>query len=131
MEILNNDLSKNLPSGGFYVYKGLDKATKELVYIGTTVQKPADRFRWHKANGKDLEFHVIASLPTGEEMLDLEYELITKLKPKLNKIVKRKQNLNVRLTPEILASRVGNSEWCQSCLRRRVNRGYTKCMYCK
>ena len=24
----------------------------------------------------------------------------------------------------------GDASWCQSCLKRHVNKGYTKCMYC-
>lgn len=27
--------------------------------------------------------------------------------------------------------RVGNDEWCQSCLKRRVNKGYSKCLFCQ
>lgn len=29
------------------------------------------------------------------------------------------------------SNRVGNSQWCQSCLKRRVNKGYTQCWYCE
>ena len=32
----------------YTVYKGL--LNGELVYIGTTIQKPEDRFRWHRNN---------------------------------------------------------------------------------
>lgn len=28
-------------------------------------------------------------------------------------------------------ARVGDKEWCQSCLKRRVNKGYTKCLRCQ
>lgn len=124
--------NKNLIfSKGFYIYKGLDKKTKELVYIGTTVQVPNDRFRWHKANGKDLIFEVIKICENQTEMLDLEYDLIKKYNPKLNKIIHRKQNFNVALTKSEIELRKGNKEWCQKCLTRRVNSGYNFCYYCK
>lgn len=113
---------------GFYVYSG--KLNNVLVYIGTTTQIPSDRFRWHKANGKDLEFEVLHVCKDENEMLDKEFELIKKLKPKMNKIMHRKQNLNVKLTPDILNLRKGDKQWCQSCLKRRVNIGYSKCYYC-
>lgn len=124
--------NKNLIfSKGFYIYKGLDKKNKELVYIGTTVQVPNDRFRWHKANGKDLIFEVIKICENQTEMLDLEYDLIKKYNPKLNKITHRKQNFNVALTKSEIELRKGNNEWCQKCLTRRVNYGYNFCYYCK
>lgn len=117
-------------AGKFTVYSGKDKLTRDLVYIGTTVQKPADRFRWHKANGKDLVFEVLFQFDSEDEMLDKEFELIKQLRPKMNKIVHRKQNLNRRLTSITLNSRRNNAEWCQSCLKRRVNKGYMVCFYC-
>lgn len=117
-------------SGMFTVYSGKDKLTKQLVYIGTTVQKPADRFRWHKANGKDLIFDVLHQFDNEDAMLDKEFELIKQLKPKMNKITHRKQNLNRRLTGATLDARKGNAEWCQGCLKRRVNKGYSRCYYC-
>jgi len=110
------------------VYKG--ELNGKLVYIGTTIQKPSDRFRWHKHNGKNLDFTVLHQFDSADEMLDTEFELIKKHNPKMNKIKHRKQNLNVRLTPEILESREGSDEWCQGCLRRRVNKGYKRCMRC-
>jgi len=63
---------------GFYVYKGLqkDKENGKLLYIGTTIQIPCDRFRWHKANGKDFNFEIINVCNDINEMLDLEYTLI-------------------------------------------------------
>lgn len=88
---------------GYYVYSG--KLNNVLVYIGTTTQIPADRFRWHKANGKDLEFEVLHACKDEAEMLDREFELIKKLKPSMNKIKHRKQNLNVKLTPDVLAEK--------------------------
>lgn len=117
-------------SKGFYVYKGLSKRTGDLMYIGTTIQIPKDRFRWHKANGKSLNFSVIKICKDQDEMLDLEHKLIQQYKPRLNKITNRKQNFNKKLTQEDLNLRVGDSEWCQCCLKRRVNKGYSKCYYC-
>ena len=29
------------------------------------------------------------------------------------------------------SNRVGNDEWCQSCLKRRVNKGYSQCLFCQ
>ncbi len=112
----------------YSVYKGELKG--KVVYIGTTIQKPSDRFRWHKHNGKNLSFTVLHQFDNEDEMLNKEFELIKDLKPRLNKITHRKQNLNVRLTPEKLSSRKGDKEWCQSCFKRRVNKGYSECMYC-
>jgi len=117
-------------SKGFYVYKGLDKKTKELLYIGTTIQIPNDRFRWHKANGKNLIFEVIKICENENDMLDYEFQLIQKYKPKLNKISHRKQNLNVLLSDKELESRKGDSHWCQKCLKRHVNVGYKYCYNC-
>lgn len=45
-------------------------------------------------------------------------------------IQQRRQNLNVKLTQEELNKRKGSSQWCQKCLKRRVNKGYTHCMRC-
>lgn len=115
---------------GFTVYFGYDKRTGELVYIGTTVQVPKDRFRWHKHNGKDLRFEVHKQYPDEQSMLDAEFELIRQHNPRLNKITARKQNMNRRLTQDQLDARRGDAQWCQSCLKRRVNPGYTKCMRC-
>lgn len=114
---------------GFYVYKGLSNKGK-LLYIGTTIQVPCDRFRWHKANGKNFIFEIIKICKDENEMLDTEFELIKKFKPLQNKIIKRKQNFNKKLTDEEKYSRVGDKEWCQCCLMRRVNRGYKHCYYC-
>lgn len=114
--------------GKFNVYVGREGGV--IVYVGTTVQKPSDRFRWHRNNGKNFSFEVIKQCDNEQEMLDLEFELIQKHKPKYNKITHRKQNLNRRLDASSLQMRQGDAEWCQSCLKRRVNRGYTKCYYC-
>lgn len=117
---------------GFYVYVGRSKEGKnKLKYIGTTIQIPADRFRYHRNNGKDLLFEIIAICQNQDEMLDLEYKLIRKYNPPLNKITNRRQNFNVTLTTEELERRKGNEEWCQRCLRRHVNVGYRYCYYCK
>lgn len=111
----------------YSVYKGEHNGV--IVYIGTTIQQPSARFRWHKANGKALQFTVLEQYDNPEQMLAKEFELIKKLKPKLNKITERAQNLNVKLTPEQLAAREGDAEWCQKCLRRRA-KVKTKCNYC-
>lgn len=29
------------------------------------------------------------------------------------------------------SNRIGNEEWCQSCLKRRVNKGYSQCLFCQ
>ena len=101
-----------------------------VVYIGTTIQKPKDRFRWHKHNGKDLNFSVLYEFDNEHDMLDKEYELIKLHNPALNKIKHRKQNLNKKLTQVELDARKGDPCWCQDCLKRRVNNGYTHCMWC-
>lgn len=112
----------------YTVYKG--ELNGKIVYIGTTIQKPEDRFRWHKHNGKDFNFQVLEQFDNSEDMLNREFELIQQLKPKFNKITKRRQNLNVKLTSVELNKRVGQIGWCQSCLKRRTSPGYSKCMYC-
>lgn len=30
-----------------------------------------------------------------------------------------------------ISNRVGNKEWCQTCLKRRVNNGYSQCLFCQ
>ena len=102
----------------------------KIVYIGTTTQEPEARFRWHRSNGKKLCFNVIAQFETAEEMLAEEFRLIQKHLPCMNKIKHRAQNLNVALTGDAIDSRRGNAEWCQSCLKRRVNAGYKFCLWC-
>lgn len=135
MSILLSDYWKLIPIepmpevGGFYVYVGRDCG--KVRYIGTTTQVPRRRFDYHKANGKDLYFTVIASLDNAIDMIDLEFMLIRHYHPKLNKITKRKQNSNVPLSVEDLELRKGNNEWCQSCLTRRVNKGYKFCYFCQ
>lgn len=110
----------------FTVYKG--EQNGKIVYIGTTIQEPAARFRWHKANGKPFQFTVLRQFGSAEEMLAEERRLIELYKPKHNK--RLKQNLNVRLSHEQLEARKGDADWCQCCLRRRVNKGYQSCWYC-
>lgn len=110
----------------YSVYKGEQNGV--VVYIGTTIQKPADRFRWHKHNGKPFDFTVLSTHDNADEMLAEELRLIKLHKPKHNKRIK--QNFNVKLTSEHLGLRKGDSAWCQSCLKRRVNAGYKACYYC-
>lgn len=110
------------------VYGGFKN--NRLVYIGTTIQDPKERFRWHKYNGKDLDFKILKTFDNTDDMLGVEFMLINLLKPKLNIITNRKQNLNVKLDDDEIKQRVGNDKWCQSCLKRRVNKGYVNCYYC-
>jgi hypothetical protein len=112
----------------YTVYSG--SRNGQVFYIGTTIQEPSARFRWHKANGKKLDFKVLFQFDNQQDMLDKEYELIQKHKPRLNKITHRRQNLNAVLSQDVLDSRKGDSEWCQSCLKRRVNKGYKHCYWC-
>src|SRR5574343_537991 len=112
----------------FTVYKG--ELGGKIVYIGTTIQIPEDRFRWHKYNGKDFRFTVLHQFDNEKEMLDKEYELIKLYNPRYNKIKHRKQNLNVKLTQEELNKRIGDKNWCQKFLKRQVNSGYKYCYYC-
>ena len=58
----------------YTVYKGELDGT--VVYIGTTIQNPRDRFRWHKHSGKDLKFSVLSIHTSAEEMLAEERRLI-------------------------------------------------------
>jgi predicted GIY-YIG superfamily endonuclease len=110
------------------VYKG--EQNGEIVYIGTTIQEPAARFRWHKANGKPFEFTVLRTFDNAQQMLAEEFRLIQKHKPKHNKIVNRAQNFNGKLSAAQVQERVGLAGWCQSCLKRRTNKGYKTCFYC-
>lgn len=110
-----------------YVYEG--RLNGKLMYIGTTVQVPSARFRWHKANGKRLDFKVLEEHTDTETMLEREHYLIKTLRPPMNKITHRKQNLNVKLTPAQLDARKGDTEWCQGCLRRRSVTKY--CRNCR
>ena len=113
-----------------YVYIGLNKKGM-LTYVGTTVQNPEDRFRWHKANGKNLNFFIVFEFDNPKDMLEKEFHLIQLFKPKMNKVTNRPQNLNIKLSDNELESRKNNSEWCQTCLKRRVNVGYKKCFFCE
>lgn len=112
----------------YTVYKGTHSG--RLIYIGTTIQVPSERFRWHKYNGKDLVFTVLSQHDNADDMLDEEWRLIQLHKPKLNKNITHRQNLNAKLTPEVLEGRLRDGTWCKNCLRRRVNKGYTKCAWC-
>jgi len=102
-----NDIPK-ITNRTYTVYSGSKKG--KIVYIGTTIQKPKERFRWHKYNGKDLNFEILYQFTTEEEMLDKEFELIQQLKPWMNKIRHRKQNLNAKLTEQTIERRIGDKE---------------------
>lgn len=112
----------------YTVYKG--ERGGKLVYIGTTVQRPGDRFRWHRNNGTDLDFTILCQYDNADDMLDEEYRLIQKHKPSMNKIKHRRQNLNIKLTEAELNKRKGNNEWCQVCLKRRVKGNFLACFFC-
>lgn len=112
----------------YTVYQG--SLNGNIVYIGTTIQKPSDRFRWHKHNGKNFTFKVLSQHDNADYMLSEELRLIKKHNPKHNKIKHRKQNLNCKLDTATLEGRRGDKEWCQGCLKRRVNAGYSKCSWC-
>lgn len=127
MEISGNECGNN--AKGNWIYFGYDKKTGNLVYIGTTMQRPSDRFRWHRHNGKDLQFKVHCKFLTVDEMLNEEVKLIAQHKPKLNKKTK-KHNDNRKLNEKDLTMRKGDSCWCQKCLKRRVNKGYKYCYHC-
>lgn len=119
---------KSTDAQGFTVYVG--KLNGVVVYVGTTIQKPSDRFRWHRNNGKNFEFSIVAQFDNSDDMLALEFDLIKQHKPKYNKINHRKQNLTKKLTDQDIDSRKNSVEWCQKCLKRRVNKGYTNCYFC-
>lgn len=118
------------------VYKGLSNG--EIVHIGITTQKPEVRFRTHEKRNLIDEFVIVAEFEEANEAstlnkavdkaLELEKELILKYKPKYSKRIK--QNDNRKLSNETVEGRKNNSEWCQSCLRRRVNKGYKRCKWC-
>ena len=105
----------DITTKGFYVYKGLPKEpnSQKLLYIGTTTQIPSDRFRWHKANGKDFRFEIIKICKDENEMLDTEFALLKKYSTRYNKITKRRQNFNRKLSDEEKYVRIDNKEWCQ------------------
>lgn len=112
--------------GKVAVYKGLKDNV--IVHIGITTQKPETRFRTHEKRKLIDEFVVIDYFETADEALKLEKELILKHKPKYSKRIK--QNDNRKLSNSTVQNRVGNKEWCQSCLKRRVSKGYVRCMWC-
>lgn len=108
------------------VYKGLKNGN--IVHIGITTQIPSVRFRTHEKRKLIDTFEVISEFNSVEEALQLEKELILKYKPIYSKRIK--QNDNRKLSKNSLESRKGHPEWCQSCLRRRVSKGYKKCLWC-
>lgn len=108
------------------VYKGLQNG--EIVHIGITTQVPSTRFRTHEKRHLIEKFEIIAEFDSTDEALQLEKELILKYKPKYSKRIK--QNDNRKLSKTSIESRKGSSEWCQNCLKRRVNKGYKRCKWC-
>lgn len=109
------------------VYQGLKN--NEIVHIGITSQEPQTRFRTHEKRHLIDRFEVIASFDEVGKALTLEKELILKYKPKYSTRVK--QNDNRRKSLDEIQSRVYNPEWCQKCLKRRVNNGYNICYRCE
>lgn len=108
------------------VYKGITKG--EIVHIGITTQDPKVRFRTHEKRKLIESFEVIAEFEDVADALSLERELIEEYNPKYSK--RLKQNDNRKLAAAQVKDRVGNKEWCQKCLKRRVNKGYKICFYC-
>lgn len=114
----------------YFGYSKKDKDHKTPIYVGTTIQHPMSRWYYHATHGKDLDFVEMFRFDNSDDMLDMEYRMIQMYHPSCNKITKRKQNFNQVLTPEVLESRKGDTEWCQMCLRRHVRPGYKFCWYC-
>lgn len=108
------------------VYKGMNG--NEIVHIGITTQDPKVRFRTHEKRKLIERFEVITLFEEVEDALALEKELILKYKPKYSKRIK--QNDNRPKSKAEIEARKGDSTWCQSCLKRRVNKGYRVCCYC-
>ena len=114
----------------YFGYSRKDKTHKNVIYIGTTIQMPISRWYYHSIHGKNLDFVEMFRFDNEKDMLDKEYEMIKKYRPCMNRITNRKQNLNLELSIETLNERKGDHQWCQCCLRRRVNIGYKYCYYC-
>jgi len=114
-----------------YVGYGINDTNKDkILYVGTTIQYPISRWYYHIIHGNNLIFKEVFRFNNKDQMLEKEFELINKYHPKKNKITDRPQNYNVKLTDEELERRIGNPEWCQSCFKRRVSKGYTICWAC-
>lgn len=115
----------------FVVYLGRSRKNKDKIsYVGTTIQYPLSRWFYHKTHNHNFIFEIAFRFDNEREMLDKEFELIQKYHPSANKITNRPQNYNVELTQDELNKRKGDPEWCQCCLKRRVNKGYRYCYYC-
>lgn len=108
------------------VYKGITNG--EIVHIGITTQDPKVRFRTHEKRKLIERFEVIEKFEDVADALLLERKLIEEYNPKYSK--RLKQNDNRKLAASTVNERVGEKEWCQKCLKRRVNRGYKICFYC-
>jgi len=65
-----------------------------------------------------LKFEVVNTCKDADEMLDIEFDLIQMHKPRMNKIMKRKQNYNAPLAASTTQARVGDKTWCQRCFKR-------------
>lgn len=115
----------------YFGYSRKDKSEKrKVIYVGTTIQHPMSRWFYHSTHNKNLDFEIAFRFDNAQDMLIKEYEEIKRLRPSMNKIKDRQQNLNVELTKEILETRKGDSEWCQCCMKRRVSKCYRYCYFC-
>ena len=115
----------------YVVYIGKSRKKKNnICYVGTTIQYPLSRWFYHKTHNHNFIFEIVFRFDNEKDMLDKEFELIKKYHPSANKITNRPQNYNVELTEEELEKRKGDLEWCQCCLKRRVNKGYKYCYWC-
>jgi len=104
----------------FYIIGGYNNNT--LVYLGTTKQTPNRRINWLKSNGSKLDFTVISTHNTEDDMLTCYTNLTKQYNIKPHK--------NVKITNDIKMNRLGNKAWCQCCFKRKVNIGYTYCYFC-
>lgn len=108
------------------VYKGISNG--EIVHIGITTQDPKVHFRTHEKRKLIERFEVIGEFEDVADALLLERKLIEEYNPKYSK--RLKQNDNRKLAAAQVKGRIGDNEWCQKCLKRRVNKGYKTCFYC-
>ena len=108
------------------VYKGISKG--EIVHIGITTQDPKVRFRTHEKRKLIERFEVIEEFEDVADALLFERKLIEEYNPKYSK--RLKQNDNRKLASTVVNGRVESKDWCQKCLKRRVNKGYKICFYC-
>lgn len=112
---------------GNWLYYGFRSKSGKVSYVGVTIQRPSEKFSWHKKDGMDLRFHAIKNFNTVEEMLAYQKNCIARLRPEFNLKDGEQED---KLTQGQIRKRKGSDEWCQSCLKRRVGEGKTKCIWC-